>query len=115
MRGIIADVLKKTDVPATAEFLDDIKSMGYGFAFKGGLSFSLNDIIIPDAKEKLISEASEEVEGIFASYNMGLITNNERYNQVIDVWTNTNARLTLLGDEHVDQRSSRFQLNLHDA
>ncbi|MGB1282439.1 MAG: DNA-directed RNA polymerase subunit beta', partial [Schleiferiaceae bacterium] len=68
--------------------------MGYGRAFRGGLSFSLNDIRIPDAKQKLISEASEEVEGIFASYNMGLITNNERYNQVIDVWTNTNARLT---------------------
>ena len=94
LRGIIADVLKKTDVPATAKFLDDIKSMGYGRAFRGGLSFSLNDIRIPDAKEKLISEAAEEVDGIFASYNMGLITNNERYNQVIDVWTNTNARLT---------------------
>jgi len=94
LRGIIANVLKKTAVPATAKFLDDIKSMGYGRAFRGGLSFSLNDIRIPDAKATLISEASEEVEGIFASYNMGLITNNERYNQVIDVWTNTNARLT---------------------
>jgi DNA-directed RNA polymerase subunit beta' len=94
LRGIIANVLKKTDVPATAKFLDDIKSMGYGRAFRGGLSFSLNDIRIPDAKATLISEASEEVEGIFSSYNMGLITNNERYNQVIDVWTNTNARLT---------------------
>jgi len=67
LRGIIADVLKKTDVPATAKFLDDIKSMGYGRAFRGGLSFSLNDIRIPDAKEKLISEAAEEVDGIFAS------------------------------------------------
>jgi len=94
LRGIIANVLKKTDVPTTAKFLDDIKSMGYGRAFRGGLSFSLNDIRIPDAKATLISEASEEVDGIFASYNMGLITNNERYNQVIDVWTNTNARLT---------------------
>ena len=94
LRGIIANVLKKTDVPATAKFLDDIKSMGYGRAFRGGLSFSLSDIRIPDAKEKLISEAADEVDGIFASYNMGLITNNERYNQVIDVWTNTNARLT---------------------
>ncbi|MGA0302912.1 MAG: DNA-directed RNA polymerase subunit beta', partial [Schleiferiaceae bacterium] len=94
LRGIIANVLKKTDVPTTAKFLDDIKSMGYGRAFRGGLSFSLNDIRIPDAKATLIAEASEEVDGIFASYNMGLITNNERYNQVIDVWTNTNARLT---------------------
>ena len=94
LRGIIANVLKKTDVPTTAKFLDDIKSMGYGRAFRGGLSFSLNDIRIPDAKAILITEASEEVDGIFASYNMGLITNNERYNQVIDVWTNTNARLT---------------------
>ena len=88
LRGIIANVLKKTDVPATAKFLDDIKSMGYGRAFRGGLSFSLNDIRIPDAKEKMVAEASDEVDSIFASYNMGLITNNERYNQVIDVWTN---------------------------
>jgi len=94
LRGIISDILKQTDVPTTAKFLDDIKDLGYYHAFKGGLSFSLGDIIIPDEKDQLVKEAEEQIESILASYNMGLITNNERYNQVIDVWTNTNARLT---------------------
>ncbi|MFM6997801.1 MAG: DNA-directed RNA polymerase subunit beta', partial [Bacteroidota bacterium] len=94
LRDIIARILTKTDVPTTAQFLDDIKNLGYSTAFRGGLSFSLGDITVPEAKESLIKEANEEVEGILANYNMGLITNNERYNQVIDVWTNTNARLT---------------------
>ena len=94
LRDIIARILTKTDVPTTAKFLDDIKNLGYSTAFRGGLSFSLGDITVPEAKESLIKEASEEVETILGNYNMGLITNNERYNQVIDVWTNTNARLT---------------------
>tara|TARA_R110002096_G_scaffold74101_1_gene175741 strand:- start:318824 stop:323140 length:4317 start_codon:yes stop_codon:yes gene_type:complete len=94
LRGIIAGILKKTDIPATAKFLDDIKDLGYSHAFSGGLSFSLGDIIIPEEKDALIKGAEEQIEGILSSYNMGLITNNERYNQVIDVWTNTNARLT---------------------
>lgn len=94
LRGIISDILKQTDVKTTVKFLDDIKDLGYYHAFKGGLSFSLGDIIIPDEKEQLVAEAEEQIESILSSYNMGLITNNERYNQVIDVWTNTNARLT---------------------
>jgi len=94
LREIIARILTKTDVPTTAKFLDDIKNLGYNTAFRGGLSFSLGDITVPEAKESLIREANEEVEAILANYNLGLITNNERYNQVIDVWTNTNARLT---------------------
>jgi len=94
LRDIIAYIMKRTDVPQTAKFLDDIKEMGYKTAFRGGLSFSLKDIIIPEEKVELINTAESEVDEIFANYNMGLITNNERYNQVIDVWTNTNARLT---------------------
>ena len=94
LREIIAGILRKTDIKQTAEFLDDMKQLGYGHAFRGGLSFSLEDIIIPDAKESLINHAAEEVEMIHQNYNMGLITNNERYNQVIDVWTTTNAQLT---------------------
>jgi len=94
LRDIIADVLKQTDIPTTAAFLDDIKELGYGNAFRGGLSFSLGDIIIPQEKDDLVKDAEEQIEQILGSYNMGLITNNERYNQVIDVWTNTNARLT---------------------
>jgi DNA-directed RNA polymerase subunit beta' len=94
LREIIAQILRETNVPATAKFLDDMKSLGYMHAFRGGLSFSLGDIVIPDEKVQLIKQANEEVEGIRAHYNMGLITNNERYNQVIDLWTNTNAQLT---------------------
>ncbi len=94
LRDIIANILRRSDVPTTADFLDAMKNLGYSNAFHGGLSFSLGDIMIPEQKEKLIQEAEQEVEGIFNNYSMGLITNNERYNQVIDVWTNTNARLT---------------------
>lgn len=98
---VIGDVLKATSIPRTAEFLDDIKSMGYKFAFQGGLSFSLGDIIIPKEKQNMISDANEQVQGIIGNYNMGLITNNERYNQVIDVWTSTNARLTDLAMKRI--------------
>jgi DNA-directed RNA polymerase subunit beta' len=81
-------------VPETSKFLDEIKDLGYHFAFKGGLSFSLGDIIIPAEKQAMIDSANQLVDGIVANYNMGLITNNERYNQVIDIWTHTNAKLT---------------------
>ncbi|GCD77104.1 DNA-directed RNA polymerase subunit beta' [Thermaurantimonas aggregans] len=94
LRDIIAKILRLTNIPKTAAFLDNMKNLGYRYAFKGGLSFSLGDIIIPPEKEQLIAEANEAVENVIASYNMGLITNNERYNQIIDIWTNTNARLT---------------------
>ncbi len=94
LREIIAGILRETDIPATAKFLDDMKYLGYTHAFKGGLSFSLEDIRIPDEKAVLIEEASNQIEEISGSYSMGLITNNERYNQVIDVWTTANARLT---------------------
>ncbi len=94
LRDIIAGILKKTNVASTAKFLDDMKNLGFQTAFRGGLSFSLENIIIPNEKDSLVKDANEQIEGILSSYNMGLITNNERYNQVIDVWTNTNARLT---------------------
>ena len=108
LRDIIGDVLKATNIPRTAEFLDDIKSMGYKFAFQGGLSFSLGDIIIPKEKQNMISEANEQVQGIIGNYNMGLITNNERYNQVIDVWTSTNARLTDLAMKRISEDQQGF-------
>ena len=108
LRDIIGDVLKATNIPRTAEFLDDIKSMGYKFAFQGGLSFSLGDIIIPKEKQNMISDANEQVQGIIGNYNMGLITNNERYNQVIDVWTSTNARLTDLAMKRISEDQQGF-------
>ncbi len=108
LREIIRHVLKKTSVPETAAFLDRIKEMGYGFAFKGGLSFSLGDIIIPPEKKTLIGEANNQVSGIMGNYNMGLITNNERYNQVIDVWTSTNAALTEMAMKRISEDQQGF-------
>ncbi|MEX0362753.1 MAG: DNA-directed RNA polymerase subunit beta', partial [Allomuricauda sp.] len=108
LRNIIGDILAVTDVPATAEFLDKIKAMGYDFAFKGGLSFSLGDIIIPPEKHDMINDANEQVDGIMMNYNMGLITNNERYNQVIDVWTSTNAMLTELAMKRIREDQQGF-------
>ncbi|HPF64122.1 DNA-directed RNA polymerase subunit beta' [Lentimicrobium sp.] len=94
LRDIIGDVLKKTGTAKTSQFLDDIKNLGYTMAFKGGLSFTLSDVIVPEVKEELVSQANEEVEEVVGNYNMGFITNNERYNQIIDIWTHTNSRLT---------------------
>ncbi len=108
LRDIIGKILAVTDVPTTAEFLDKIKTMGYDFAFKGGLSFSLGDIIIPEEKHDMIADANEQVDGIMMNYNMGLITNNERYNQVIDVWTSTNAMLTELAMKRIREDQQGF-------
>jgi len=108
LREIIGKILKVTGVPETAAFLDKIKSMGYGFAFKGGLSFSLGDIIIPPEKQPLIDEANKLVDSIKGNYNMGLITNNERYNQIIDIWTNTNSRLTNLAMKRISEDQQGF-------
>ena len=94
LRDIIAHVLEIVGVARTAQFLDDIKHLGFTMAFKGGLSFNLNDVIIPPEKEKLVAKATSEVAEVMDNYNMGLITNNERYNQIIDIWTHTNSRLT---------------------
>jgi DNA-directed RNA polymerase subunit beta' len=94
LRDIIGLILKISGVAHTARFLDDMKDLGFKMAFRGGLSFNLADIIIPDEKENMIADANTEVEEVLANYNMGFITNNERYNQIIDIWTHTNSRLT---------------------
>jgi len=94
LRNVIGRILADTDFPTTVKFLDDMKDLGYSNAFKGGLSFSLGDIVVPAEKKTMIATAIESVDEIKANYNMGLITDTERYNQVIDVWTNTNASLT---------------------
>ena len=94
LRDIIGVVLKATGFAKTAAFLDDIKSLGFYMAFKGGLSFNLDDIIIPPEKDILLEAANKEVDNVLMNYNMGLITNNERYNQIIDIWTHTNSKLT---------------------
>ena len=94
LRDIIGDLFTTCGNAVTANFLDDIKNMGYRQAFRGGLSFNLGDVLIPSEKEEMIVKANEEVEEVMAQYAMGLITNNERYNHVIDIWTNTNNQLT---------------------
>ncbi|MCD6365909.1 MAG: DNA-directed RNA polymerase subunit beta', partial [Bacteroidales bacterium] len=94
LREIIGNVYKTGGATDTANFLDNIKHLGYIMAFKGGLSFNLGDVIIPKEKEKLITTAHEQVDEVMANYNLGLITNNERYNQIIDIWTHTNTKLT---------------------
>ena len=108
LRGIIGNILKLTSIPETAEFLDKIKDMGFTFAFKGGLSFSLGDIIIPSEKIDMINSANKDVDSIISNYNMGLITNNERYNQVIDVWTSSNAALTELAMKRIREDKQGF-------
>jgi DNA-directed RNA polymerase subunit beta' len=94
LREIIGDIIKITNVPKTAKFLDDIKQLGFRTAFQGGLSFNINDLIIPDVKEQLLDNAKGEVEEVWDSYNMGLITNNERYNQIVDIWSRVDTRIT---------------------
>ncbi len=94
LREIIGDIIKWTSVPITARFLDDIKTLGFRMAFRGGLSFNINDLIIPVVKEELVAAAQVEVAEVWESYNMGLITNNERYNQIIDIWSRVDTKVT---------------------
>ena len=94
LRDIIGLLLKKVGNQKTAIFLDDMKNLGYRMAYVGGLSFNLGDVMIPEVKEEMIAKANEEVNEVTNNYEMGFITNNERYNQIIDIWTHTNSRLT---------------------
>ncbi len=94
LREIIGDIIEITNVPKTAKFLDDIKTLGFRTAFQGGLSFNINDLIIPDVKEELLENAKGEVDEVWDNYNMGLITNNERYNQIVDIWSRVDTRIT---------------------
>ncbi|MGM0377457.1 MAG: DNA-directed RNA polymerase subunit beta', partial [Bacteroidota bacterium] len=94
LRDIIGKVHKNCGTPKAAAFLDDIKDLGYRLSFEGGLSFNLQDVIIPEEKTPLVDDGYQEVEEVMNNYNMGFITNNERYNQIIDIWTHVNAKLT---------------------
>jgi DNA-directed RNA polymerase subunit beta' len=94
LREIIGAILKNTNIPQTVKFLDDTKTLGFRTAFRGGLSFNINDLTIPEVKEKLVAGAQEEVDEVWENYNMGLITNNERYNQIIDIWSRVDTRVT---------------------
>ncbi len=106
LRTIIGKVIKTCGVTRSAQFLDDIKNLGYKMAFRGGLSFNLGDVIIPKEKEEYVAEGYAQVEEVLQNYAMGLIGDNDRYNQVIDIWTHVNARLadTLMKQMKEDQQ-----------
>jgi DNA-directed RNA polymerase subunit beta' len=94
IRKVIARVLARTDQVVTTQFLDDVKNLGFYWSFKGGLSFNLGDLITPTRKEETLKEAQDSVDEIWEHYNMGFITNNERYNQIIDKWTSADNQIT---------------------
>jgi DNA-directed RNA polymerase subunit beta' len=94
LKKVISDIIERTNFTVTAKFLDEIKELGFYWSFKGGLSFNLGDLITPTVKEKTLLEAQSEVDEVWENYNMGLITPNERYNQVIDKWTYADNKIT---------------------
>jgi DNA-directed RNA polymerase subunit beta' len=108
LRDIIGRVMKEGGTAKAAKFLDDIKELGFMSAFKGGLSFNLLDVVVPDEKDKLVKVAQGEVDEVMGNYNMGLITNNERYNQTIDIWTHTNSKLTFTLMERLKKDNQGF-------
>ncbi len=118
LQKIIAHVFKITGMARTAHFLDDIKALGFRMAYKGGLSMGLDNINIPEEKDKLVLEAKQEVDGVWQNYLMGLITDNERYNQVIDIWTRTNTQLTnslMTQMEEDDQGFNSIYMMMHSG
>ncbi len=108
LRDIISVVIKKCGVRRTTEFLDDIKHMGYQMAFRGGLSFNLGNVIVPKDKARLISEGFKEADAIKANFDAGLITNNERYNQIIDIWTAVNNALSTAVVKEISSDNNGF-------
>ena len=108
LRKIISNVIKYTGVARTALFLDDIKDLGYTMAFKGGLSFNLGDVIIPEEKKSLIENGYNTVESIKANFAMGFITNNERYNKVIDLWSSIDNKITSIVEKQISSDQQGF-------
>ncbi len=94
LRTIISDIFKKCGNAETVTFLDAIKDLGFYMAYRGGLSFNVDDVVVPEDKETIVENGYNEVDEVISNYNMGFITNNERYNQVIDIWTHANSKLT---------------------
>ena len=94
LKVVISNIINRTDFAITADFLDQIKEMGFMWSFKGGLSFNLGDLITPTVKSGTLDMAQIQVDEVWENYNMGLITNNERYNQIIDKWTFADNRIT---------------------
>ncbi len=118
LKSVISDIITRTNFEITAEFLDKIKDLGFYWSFRGGLSFNLGDLITPTVKSNILEEAQTEVDEVWENYNMGLITNNERYNQIIDKWTYADNTITdnLLKElsEHKDGFNSVYMM-LHSG
>ena len=108
LRKIITEVIKSTGVTRTAQFLDDIKNLGYDQAFRAGISFNLGDVIIPAEKASLIEEGYKQVEEVKNNYAMGFITNNERYNKVIDLWGAIDNKLTKIVEKQISADQQGF-------
>ena len=108
LRNIIALVIKKCGIPRSARFLDDIKNLGYRMAFQGGLSFNLGDVIIPPEKEQIVAEGYERVNEVMENYQMGFISDKERYQQIIDIWTQVNAHLTSVLMKQMSEANQGF-------
>ena len=118
LQKIIANVFKIAGMARTAHFLDNIKDLGFKMAYQGGLSMGLDNIAIPEEKDRLIAQAKEEVDGVWQNYWTGLITDNERYNQVIDIWTRTNTQLTnslMTQMEEDDQGFNSIYMMMHSG
>ena len=108
LRNIISVVIKNTGVSRTSQFLDDIKNLGYRKAFEGGLSFNLGDVLVPEEKTQLIEDAYKTVEDIKANFQMGLITNNERYNKVIDLWSGIDNKISKIVEKQISSDQQGF-------
>ena len=108
LRTVITDVIKNTGVTRTAKFLDDIKNLGYDQAFRAGISFNLGDVLVPEEKEALIEKGYQEVESIKSNFAMGFITNNERYNKVIDLWSSIDNQLTAIVKNRISADQQGF-------
>ncbi len=118
LKTVISNIINRTNLAITAKFLDAIKDLGFYWSFRGGLSFNLGDLITPTVKMNILEEAQTEVDEVWENYNMGLITNNERYNQIIDKWTYADNTITdnLLKElsEHKDGFNSVYMM-LHSG
>lgn len=108
LRGLIADVIKSVGMARACEFLDGIKNLGYRMAYVAGLSFNLDDIIVPEEKVNIVGKGQEEVDQVKANYEMGFITDKERYNQVIDAWTHVNNNLKASVMKHMTEADQGF-------
>ncbi len=108
LRKIITDVIKHTGVTRTAQFLDDIKNLGYHQAFRAGISFNLGDVLVPNEKTQLVEDAYKQVANIREDYEMGFITNNERYNKVIDLWSSVDNKLTKIVTSQISADQQGF-------